>query len=235
MLNIRGRSVSWLFAEVAVVAIGILLALAIDAWWKDFGDRRSEQILLRALHEEFGANQKLIEDNIDVSRRRMSAASALLSFRSDSGEADREILNSHWQWVMRGAIYSPSSAVLESAVSSGQISVLRDSELRVLLANWPGRLAVLTNVNTYLTDLIFDHMIPWMRTRTALPNGGFGNTGIPSTTSKVDFALLSSDTVVENLLREEVAWGRVVTMVESGLEKDIALNHSRIMQSIIDN
>lgn len=234
MFSISTKSARWLVAEVVVVVIGILLAIAIDAWWKDLGDHRAETVLLHALQNEFAANQKILETNIDVTRRRMTAASALLNARNDLGETNADTLNSHWQWVLRGAIYSPSSGVLESAESSGNIALLRDAELRVLLANWPGQVAILANVNAYLTDLIFDHMIPWMRTRTALPNGAFGETGIPSTTRKFDFDALSADVVMENLLREQVAWGRVVSTMESRLEGEIAEIQDRIKRNLED-
>ena len=209
------------------------MAISIDAWWKEIGDRQTEQALLHALSGEFKANRELLTRQIEVNRSRTSAASTLLDVKANSSQLEAELLNSHWKWVIRGGTYFPSSGVLQSAVSSGNISVLTDPELQVLLANWPGRVNVMVDVQNRVTNLIFDQMVPWMRTQTALPDYSFGETGIPSASSKIEFDLLISSTVIENFLREVVAWGRVINGVAEGLDNDIASIQLRLQKNLV--
>lgn len=46
----------WFAAEIVVVVTGVLIALAINAWWAARQQARDEQRLLSALRGEFGAN-----------------------------------------------------------------------------------------------------------------------------------------------------------------------------------
>ncbi len=217
-----------LYVEAAAIVGSILLAFAIDAWWDEIGDRRSERAVLEALDAEFKKNQELLNEQIDVYHRRASAASALLSLGSSATNLEPDILNSHWRWVIRGGTYDPSTGVLDAAVSSGNITVIRDPELRVALANWPSLVVDLNDVENLVTNLIFNQLVPWIRLQTALPDDSFGEFGIPEASSETDLDLLSSSIVMENFLREEVAWGRILDHHMVELNETIALIQTRI-------
>ena len=217
-----------LYVEAAAIVGSILLAFAIDAWWDEIGDQRSERVLLEALDAEFKKNQELLDEQIGVYQRRTSAASALLSLGSGATNPEPDILNSHWRWVIRGGTYDPSTGVLDAAVSSGNITVIRDSELRVALANWPALVEDLNDVENLVTNLVFNQLVPWIRLQTALPDGSFAEFGIPEARSETDFDLLSSSIVMENFLREEVAWGRILDQHTGELNETIALIQTRI-------
>lgn len=60
--SIQWRSVS---TEGAAIIASILLALAIDAWWDYFGDRREEAKLLRNLEAELSDNLQNLTDGIE--------------------------------------------------------------------------------------------------------------------------------------------------------------------------
>lgn len=57
-LNRLVRSVSWkhAFGEVLLIVIGITIALAVNSWWEDQQDRRSEDLILRQLHAALQAD-----------------------------------------------------------------------------------------------------------------------------------------------------------------------------------
>ncbi len=232
IFNAPNQSIRWLMAELMVVVLGILMAISIDAWWNEIGDRRSEQALLQALGDEFEKNQELLNRRFDIYHRRSSAASALLSLGPDATNLEPDLLNSHWRWVIRGGTYNPSTGVLDAAVSSGNITVLRDPDLRLALARWPGHVKSLANVENRIDNLIFDQMVPWIRLQTALPDDSFGETGIPKASSEIDFDLLSSSTVIENFLREEVAWDRVLDKQMENLNEAIALIQTCIERNL---
>lgn len=111
--------------------------------------------------------------------------------------------------MIRGGSYDPATGVLDAAMNSGDIRVIRDPELRAALAEWPATVDNLSNVEAIVDTLVFGQMVPWVRMQTALPNNSFAEFGIPDARIDTDYEFLASSVVMENFLREEIAWGRI--------------------------
>ncbi len=211
-------SIRWLLAEIIIVVVGILMAFSIDSWWQGVEDQQTEQTLLRSLAIEFESNQQQLESKIQIYRLRATAAETLLNLHSRSSSVSPEAVEEHWKWITRGGSYDPSTGVLDAAISSGDITVLQDLDLQVSLAEWPAKVQNFRFVEDIVSNLIINQLIPWMRTATALPNNSFGELGLPDSRSETDYQLLASSIVIENFLREMVAWGRILEEDVSELE-----------------
>jgi len=216
--NSPSGSIRWLLSEVTIVVAGILMAFSIDSWWQGVEDRQIEQTLLRSLAIEFESNQQQLESKIQIYRLRTTAAETLLDLHSRADPVNSEAIEDHWKWITRAGSYDPSTAVLDAAISSGAITVLQDLDLQVALAEWPAKVQNFSFVEDIVSNLIINQLIPWMRTATALPNNSFGELGLPDSRSETDYQLLASSIVIENFLREMVAWGRILEEDVSELE-----------------
>jgi len=120
---------------------------------------------------------------------------------------------------------------LEYALSSGEIALIRDSELRTLLASWPSKVEDLADLENLITKLVFDQMLPWIRERTTVPSG-FGETGMPDSLKKTDYELLVNSPVIENFIREEIAWSIIIHKRMAQLETTISQIEVRIKYSV---
>jgi hypothetical protein len=225
------RSVPSIAAELLIVIVGILMAISIDSWWTQVGDRRAERELLASLSGEVAKNQELLERQFDFYGSRTKAAETLLRLGPQAADLPADSLAALWKWITRGGSYDPSTGVLDAAVTSGTVTLIRDPAIRVALAGWPGTVANLSEVERIVNTLLFDQLVPWLRQQTALPGESFGELGIPAARLATDYEFLSSNLVMENFLREIVAWGRILVDNRRELDETIDLIQSGIRRS----
>ena len=132
--------ISWLRLTVESVAIvaSILLAFGIDAWWSDHQQREEEQLILGALLEEFQDNQISLDERTSFYNAILETTKLLLTLSGDPDrmltleEMDRHLYNINW--------FDPGdrfgTPVLQSLVSSGDLSIISNPSLRTSLAKW---------------------------------------------------------------------------------------------------
>lgn len=138
-LRLSNRSSIWTraFAEGFVIVVSVLVALALDAWWTDRGNRKREAVITADLIGEFEANRNELASDILGNQQLLAAtgeiislgATGLMSLPADSVRrlAGRAV-------SMR--TFDPSGAVLRSIVSAGEFSLISDPSLRAKLAAW---------------------------------------------------------------------------------------------------
>jgi hypothetical protein len=117
--------------------MSILLAFAIDAWWTDWKSRQDVEDNLSALKIELESNLKLIERELSF-REAVIASIELLDTTVADGaslspdEIDR--LLGDMTWLGKSEF---STGALQAVLQSGVFSVIKDGELRRLLAGLP--------------------------------------------------------------------------------------------------
>ena len=128
---------SRLLLEGLVVVASILIAFALDAWWSQRAEARTEAAHLRALRSDFQENvarlQSLIarEDaTADASRRLLVVASTP---RMPSPE---DSLNNLLGRVLNSGRLDPVMGAYEAVVSSGGLAQVQDDSLRLALADF---------------------------------------------------------------------------------------------------
>ena len=223
----------WFAAEIVVVLIGILLAVAVNAWWGQRSDRAAERELLWSLDGEFAVNDSLLARQFGFYDRRRASAEALLALGPQTGGLPDDSLASLWGWAVRGGSYDPASGILDAALASGDISLIRDRDLRAQIASWPGGIRDLKDIEGRVDVLIHEQMIPWLRTQTPLP-ASYAEHGIPSGRTRTEYDRLASSFVAENYLREVVAWGNILDEQRRLLRAAIDSTRGRTRESLGD-
>ncbi len=125
------------WAEGATIVVSILLALLADAAWGYWMDRVEERELLTGLQAEFGEAAAEISNDIDAREEIVRHTDLLLAARAGDGprppvDSIPVILVDLLNW----RFYTPVHAVLDDAVVSGRLDLIRSRVIRESLMTY---------------------------------------------------------------------------------------------------
>jgi hypothetical protein len=131
------KRVNWpqAFAEIGLLVIGGVLALGGDAWMDTRRDLETEHAYLLSLRDDFEETRELTTKYLDENRRSLAICLELLGVLSGPPDAmsaegvSRLIEDAFWVYTLE-----PVRATYQDMVSSGDLNLLRSTELRVELA-----------------------------------------------------------------------------------------------------
>lgn len=214
-------NVSWarISAEAVAIVGSILLAFAIDAWWDDLKDRELEQELLASLIKEFRSTAAAFELQSTRHEQRRTAALKLSALNDELiRELGPENLRQLWLQAYSHDISDPPQGALSGAIASGQLSLIRDSELRSRLAGWSGRLTDLQRTEQGMADYMDIVMASDMSDRALLPYLS------AVSTEEFGVALLATST------KNHMNWIVFVTDIAMDLNEQIQAEVSEIIK-----
>ena len=141
------NSTKKLATELGVIAVGVLIALAAESAWSARSDRIREREILRDLGEEFEENARILQADMETNQASLDAG--LLWGEAMLGERDisADSLSSLFERSRVGARFDPVTGVLQSVLMGGDLSIIRNTELRQALAGWPDRAAEARNTS----------------------------------------------------------------------------------------
>ncbi len=163
MANMRSNTLGWqrLVAESVVVVLSILLAFSIDAWWDSRNLREREQELMQGLRTEFRAARADLEARLTLAQRMASGTAQFLDVvPSVAGPTSVTVPDSIVIALLGGPTYDPATNTLDAAVSSGEIDLLGDAQLRAELANWRRVLADTREDELVVRQTTHDQVVP---------------------------------------------------------------------------
>ncbi|MGB5377868.1 DUF6090 family protein [Muriicola sp.] len=119
--------------EIILVVIGILIALQINTWNEGRKDRLKEQVILLQLKDEYQANLQQLNGKMQLRKKIVASGLILLNFMSAPEDVQRDSAIYH----LSNIIYDPTFDPIENdLISSGNIRLIRNEKLRLLLSNW---------------------------------------------------------------------------------------------------
>ena len=126
-----------LLVEGLVIVASILLAFAIDAGWASFAEGRTLQQLTTSLHRDVTASQVAMswrrawaEDVVEKSRSILNGVA-----NGTRGPALDSVVFDIGDVFVKGE-WGPINNTYEQALSSGDLSLIRDAEIRFLLGRY---------------------------------------------------------------------------------------------------
>lgn len=120
----------WFGAEFLVVVAGVLVALAVGAWWQGRQDAATERAYLRQLAADLRETERAAAD-ADAFLRPVDRAGSLLWLAFY--EAERPPRDSLLAWAERAMWTStvrPVTGTAEALVATGDLALIRDDSLR---------------------------------------------------------------------------------------------------------
>ncbi len=123
-----------LFAEFLVIVLGVLMALAADAWWDRVARAEDERTSLAALRADAAEVLGPIESAIAEEESRLHALQSLLGVPDPSAQ----LIDSVDAWIRVGlwqvASHEFDFDAYDDLVNAGQLELVTDSEVRTLLS-----------------------------------------------------------------------------------------------------
>lgn len=144
------RGMRWFLAEFLVVVAGVLVALAVSAWWQGRLDRQHETEYLQQLDADLLATEDDMEHAQAVLNLRALAASAVDHAFWGERPANNADLWRDLKLPWGTARFRPVLGNIEALIATGDIHVIRDAALRTeLVAYDEWAKARLEDVNRY--------------------------------------------------------------------------------------
>ena len=200
--------------EIILVVIGILIALQVNNWNEIRKDHIKEKAILKEVYNDFNKNLEQFHPIKQSQFRTYNSGEIVLrNIKTLHQPASRDSVFKHAVNMFGGYPYHPSSGVVESLISSGEINLIQNDTLRGLLVSWKDVF------NDYNEEVIFDRNLwndkiePYI-----IQHGDFLNLDSPK--NKKMFI----DTVFVNMLvRKQFFQRNIVRAItgEEGLEQHL--------------
>jgi len=215
------KKIPWprVFIEGAVIVGSILLAFGLQAWWEGHNEADREQGTLLALLAEFEGNEEELRRAISIERQHFVDAGRLLELMDrEPSEIDGSEFDQLVRRLLTSETFHFESGAHGGLLSSGDMDVIRDENLRNHLAAWPSHVEEWAEEAESVFSLVAEVIVPYLSERWRLRDVGaewapfpvgeppqrmpVGSSDAPSR------ALLSAAVEFENLvfIRSQGAW-----------------------------
>jgi hypothetical protein len=148
----------WFAAEIVVVVAGVLIALALNAWWGARQGAAREQEYLHQLVEDLQETETLYERiERGWTRQGASAGKLLRPYRSSSKPPADSML----QWMGSFVFVQQSTFVTGTAtalVETGDLNLIRSDSLRSAITGYLGRIDMQVEYDVANSERIRDHL-----------------------------------------------------------------------------
>lgn len=130
--------VKYALGEIALVVIGILIALQINNWNQNRIDEKNERIYLIGLKEEFQISKRKLQELIAVNRQNYQGAQKILAYATSGRDSLNELTLSNllYQTFSADIAFNPNNSFLQEMINSGNLKTLSNPALRTQLTNW---------------------------------------------------------------------------------------------------
>jgi hypothetical protein len=150
--------VRWFAAEIVVVVAGVLIALALNAWWGARQGAAREQEYLHQLVEDLQETETLYERiERGWTRQGASAGKLLRPYRSSSRPPADSVL--HW---MSSFVFVQQSTFVTGTVTAlvetGDLNLIRSDSLRSAITGYLGRIDMQVEYDVANSARIRDHL-----------------------------------------------------------------------------
>jgi hypothetical protein len=207
-----------ILAEGVAIVVSILLAFAIDAWWDEAGERSRERTVLAGLRGEFDANRGRLAANLAQHEGTHEAALTLMEISDSGAPVEPDSMEYLLRRVFVDAYsYNPSGGVLEGLIASGELGLVRDPELRGLLASWPGQLDENAEDEAWVFKDVQDVYTPYLNRVFPTRNVWIGGTDLPRSADTPDYATVLGTTEFENLVGMRAYGARILVFENESL------------------
>lgn len=165
------RYFTYAIGEVALVMIGILLALQVNNWNNHRLEANKEQMFLKNLQSDFQSNLTEYNKIYNTSFKAYQASVDLLEIIKGDGSIDPvqvEILID--AIVNKFMSLDLISGSIEEIINTGSLNIIRDSKLRKQISNWSFYVADTRDDIEIYGAYLFGFVIPSLSDKTLLRN-----------------------------------------------------------------
>jgi hypothetical protein len=232
-LDATKRYVVYAIGEIALVVIGILIALQVNNWNEQRKDLRMVRVITTNLISEFESNRLTLQARMNTLASSISHSRKILSMIGsyDSELEEREI-DSILSYTTYYGNFNPSNAAIEELIHSGKLDLVEDDTLKQYLFQWL-QLLEDTSEDFKNQDLkTNEYLVPFLSRHVSLRNllwlENYKVNEDRSVIRHEDYASLFQNLEFENLMTENTLWHTIMLDHFKSLD-DLAL---RILERI---
>lgn len=124
----------WFAAEFLVVVTGVLVALALNAWWQGRQDAAREQAYLRQLSAELHETERTTAELAVLQEERVRANAELVRAYHNPNSPPADSLSAWLDFALfMGGIGRPVLGTAEALIATGDLRLIRNDSLRSAL------------------------------------------------------------------------------------------------------
>jgi hypothetical protein len=200
--------------EIALVVIGILIALQINNWNENRKDGIKEQVILKSLRVNLKENLKLLNLPYEATINAYNASLNLHELITPNGSIiNTNQVDSLLSVTLDYFSFDANSGAINEIINSGQLNIIRNEELKNLISNWSGINEDTQRDVDIANNHAFDKIITYLAKHGNISNLPIGNNILqktnlrpkPISSFEVDYENLMNSTEFENL----VSWHSV--------------------------
>ena len=147
--------VAYALGEIALIVVGILIAVQIGEWNSQRKDYAEETQILLRLKPEFERNQADLERLIRSNQRVSADMEALVKvIKPDPESHPEDLIFGYLGSLGQNRRYTPESGEISSIINSGKTALISNPELSIALNKWPRRVEAIEKI----FELMFTQM-----------------------------------------------------------------------------
>jgi len=181
--------------EIALVVIGILIALQINNWNQNRIDRTKEKLLLKEINAEFVYNKEELRSTLEYyARVRKKYLNLIKSFPISLNDYNLDSVAATFHRTNSTLDVDISQGSIATLINSSSFEIITNPELRSLLLQWNDLVSNYKEAESMLIEFTVDKFFPYMDDRVPY----FYDEGIKD--KRVDLSFLST-VKFENLIK----------------------------------
>jgi hypothetical protein len=136
--SVKTQNWSALLGELAIVVLGIFIALQVDSWWQGQEDLQQEQVYIDRLIDDFEKDSSALAGSVELARMRQGFADLLMEVADNPSAARKRPAEFLAAIDLAAYTYTPAvnSHTFEELRSTGNLGLLRNAELKSALFSY---------------------------------------------------------------------------------------------------
>lgn len=153
-----GKYLLYAVGEIILVVAGILIALQINNLNEQRKENAKEQIVLKQLREEFNLNLNQLESKITMRHDLMKDLKECLNYFAIQQVDNDSLFTAKLTSLMLPLTFDP---IQNDLVSSGNIQIIKNTELKKRLTNWTSDVHQLREVEQIYVGYFSNTIVPF--------------------------------------------------------------------------
>lgn len=201
--------------EIALVVIGILIALQVNNWNEGRKAKQELRNIKNNLKSEFLQNRNVLKDRIALIDQSLDHCHSIISFIDDYPvNLSQSEIDSVLVYTLYYGNFNPSNSSIQELLQSGGLKLLNDDSLKTMLFDWLQMLED-TDEDFKNQDLnASQFLIPYLHENTSMRNidlqGYYGMTSSTSELISDYYPAVFKDFEFENLMVNHMVWHNIM-------------------------
>ena len=161
----HGGRVNWrqASAEVALILIGVLVALTVDSWWAEQQGKEKERTYLAAILEDFQDNRRSLLEAIETQKSVIRVGEDILQMLSTHLEGeDTDNFRKRIGDLYYFYDWAPITGTYDDLVGSGNLLIIRNLNLRKELSAFQRILSSIREYEGLQAETYYENQAPFV-------------------------------------------------------------------------